>query len=199
MNLNKKIQQAANDSIGKIIEPISKRNLASLNILSPIICKDYKIYLTINVDEKLSIDYKKVQQLCSSEFEKIPYVKKYYITISGNKNAKKVFQQPKIKQIILIASGKGGVGKSTITANLAIAAQQSGLTVGVADADISGPSIPHLFGIAEKKPEIIDNRFTPLENHNIQIMSMGFLTPAENALILRGPMISKAINNLINL
>lgn len=109
-----------------------------------------------------------------------------------NKNSK---NKP---QIILICGAKGGVGKSTICYNLALASQKLGQNTAIIDADIYGPSIHHLCGVKQQAPEIKHNLMLPRKVKNLQLNSMGFLIPKENALIWRGPMISKAINNLIN-
>ncbi len=104
---------------------------------------------------------------------------------------------PGIKHIIAIASGKGGVGKSTVTTNLALALAQTGARVGILDADIYGPSQPLLLGLSGK-PEIIDNKMQPLMSHGIQVMSIGFLVDTQAAMIWRGPMVSGALMQLLN-
>lgn len=103
---------------------------------------------------------------------------------------------PNIKNIIAIASGKGGVGKSTVTANLALALQQRGAKVGVLDADIYGPSQPTLFNLSGQ-PEVVDQQFMPLQNYGIQVMSIGFLIDADKAAIWRGPMVTKALMQML--
>lgn len=102
-----------------------------------------------------------------------------------------------IKNIIAIASGKGGVGKSTVTANLALAFATQGARVGILDADIYGPSQPLLLGLSGK-PEIIDNKMQPLMAYGLQVMSIGFLVDTDAAMIWRGPMVSGALMQLLN-
>lgn len=104
---------------------------------------------------------------------------------------------PGIKNIIAIASGKGGVGKSTVTTNLASALQADGARVGVLDADIYGPSQPTLFKLTGR-PEVYDGKFIPLKNHGIQVMSIGFLIDTDKAAIWRGPMVAKALQQMLN-
>ena len=109
---------------------------------------------------------------------------------SGNKN---------IKNIIAIASGKGGVGKSTTSVNLAYALIAEGASVGILDADIYGPSIPTLLGLQNAKPSSDDGKFmTPLNANGLSAMSIGFLVDAEDATVWRGPMASGAFNQLLN-
>ncbi|RFP65010.1 iron-sulfur cluster carrier protein ApbC [Hymenobacter lapidiphilus] len=109
---------------------------------------------------------------------------------------------PGVKNIIAVASGKGGVGKSTVTANLAIALAQTGARVGLIDADISGPSMPLMFGVESARPHIFQgedgkNRIQPIEAHGVKLMSIGFLAPAESAIVWRGPMASSALKQFI--
>ena len=105
----------------------------------------------------------------------------------------------KIKHTILVLSGKGGVGKSTVSANLAVALSQKEYKVGILDIDIHGPSIPKMLGVEDKKPESSKEGFTPVfYSPNLKIMSMGFLLPdADSPVIWRGPMKMTAIKQLI--
>ncbi len=98
----------------------------------------------------------------------------------------------------MVASGKGGVGKSTVAANLAISLAELGYKVGILDADIYGPSIPRIFNIKEK-PEIKDGLLIPFEKYGLKIMSMGFLVPEGSALVWRGPMLTKAVHQLFKM
>lgn len=105
---------------------------------------------------------------------------------------------PGVKHIIAVSSGKGGVGKSTVTSHLAIALAQKGAKVGLMDADIYGPSIPRMFGILNQPPPVnSNNKIVPIERYNVKIMSMGFLVEDNQALIWRGPMLFKAIQQFI--
>jgi len=119
----------------------------------------------------------------------------------SNPNLIKGKNIPGIKNIIAVASGKGGVGKSTITANLAVSLSKLGYKVGILDADIYGPSIPIMFDVVKERPlsTTIDGRskMKPVENYGIKVLSIGFFTTPEQAVIWRGPMASKALNQLI--
>lgn len=103
-----------------------------------------------------------------------------------------------VKSVVAVASGKGGVGKSTVAANLAIALKQSGLKVGLLDADVYGPSVPRMLGGRNLKPEANADgtKLIPLEAHGISLMSMGFLIGEDKPMIWRGPMVSGAIQQL---
>jgi ATP-binding protein involved in chromosome partitioning len=108
---------------------------------------------------------------------------------------------PGIKNIIAVASGKGGVGKSTTTANLAVSLARMGFSVGVLDADIYGPSMPIMFDVEDEKPISVEvdgkSKMKPVESYEIKILSIGFFTSPSQAVIWRGPMAAKALNQMI--
>ena len=108
---------------------------------------------------------------------------------------------PGVKNIIAVASGKGGVGKSTITSNIAVTLSKMGFNVGVLDADIYGPSIPIMFDVADQKPSAVkvgnSSKMKPVENYGVKILSIGFFTKPNQAVIWRGPMAAKALNQMI--
>lgn len=108
---------------------------------------------------------------------------------------------PGVNNIIAIASGKGGVGKSTVTANIGITLSKMGFKVGILDADIYGPSIPMMFDVANEKPLSVNvggqSKMKPVENYGIKVLSIGFFTQPDQAVIWRGPMAAKALNQMI--
>mgnify|MGYP001094531121 CR=1 FL=1 len=120
---------------------------------------------------------------------------------TSKKNEIKGKPIPGINNIIAVASGKGGVGKSTVTANLAISLASMGFKVGVLDADIYGPSIPIMFNVASEKPLSVNvngkSKMKPVESYGVKILSIGFFTKPDQAVIWRGPMASKALNQMI--
>ena len=108
---------------------------------------------------------------------------------------------PGIQNIVAVASGKGGVGKSTVTANLAVTLSKMGFKVGILDADIYGPSIPIMFDVSMEKPLSVNvdgkSKMKPIENYGVKVLSIGFFTQPNQAVIWRGPMAAKALNQLI--
>jgi ATP-binding protein involved in chromosome partitioning len=103
---------------------------------------------------------------------------------------------PEVRHVVAVASGKGGVGKSTVAANLAVALAQLGYRVGLLDADIYGPSVPTMFGITQK-PRVIGNRIYPFEKYGIILMSLGFILETDTPVIWRGPMVMRAIEQML--
>jgi len=108
---------------------------------------------------------------------------------------------PGIKNVVAVASGKGGVGKSTVTANLAVTLSKMGFKVGVLDADVYGPSIPIMFDVQEERPLAVTvdgkSKMLPVENYDVKVLSIGFFTQPNQAVIWRGPMAAKALNQMI--
>jgi ATP-binding protein involved in chromosome partitioning len=108
---------------------------------------------------------------------------------------------PGIQNIVAVASGKGGVGKSTVTANLAVTLAKMGFKVGVLDADIYGPSIPIMFDVQNEKPLAVNiegkSKMKPIENYGVKVLSIGFFTQPDQAVVWRGPMAAKALNQMI--
>ena len=108
---------------------------------------------------------------------------------------------PGIKNIVAVASGKGGVGKSTVTSNMAVTLYKMGFKVGVLDADVYGPSIPIMYDVADARPLAVEidgkSKMKPIENYGVKILSIGFFTQPNQAVIWRGPMAAKALNQMI--
>jgi ATP-binding protein involved in chromosome partitioning len=104
---------------------------------------------------------------------------------------------PGVDNIIAVASGKGGVGKSTTAVNFALALQEKGLRVGILDADIYGPSMPRLLGLKGQPQQISGNKLAPMEAYGLKVMSMGFLVDEETPMIWRGPMVMSALSQML--
>ena len=196
------------DNILSLIYTFSKKfsdpktNLAfdpQNNNISAIIKEgNVNIFLRVSGDE---IDvYKDILKLLKNNVAQIPGVISVNIALTSEKNDKKSTQKFKIdaKNIIAIASGKGGVGKSTFAVNLSVALQTLGMKVGLLDADIYGPSVPRMMGVS-KKPEMnSDKKLIPIINYGIKCMSIGFILEDESPTIWRGPMIMKALEQMFN-
>lgn len=115
---------------------------------------------------------------------------------SGFSGPRGVQAVPGVKHVIAIASGKGGVGKSTVAVNVAASLQLSGAHVGLLDADIYGPSVPAMLGVAGD-PKVVEQKLMPLEAHGVKVMSIGLLAGADKAMVWRGPMIGRAVEQML--
>ena len=189
-----------------VIHPEKGKDIVSLNMVEDMKVKGKKISFTLHFDKSNDPFESAIRKACVSAIQK--YVDKK-AEIKGNINIKsdevmkkdEIKVLPKVKNIIAVASGKGGVGKSTIATNLAIALSKSGAAVGLIDADIYGPSIPKMFNVEGQKPMVskIDgvDIIEPIENYGIKILSIGFFINPDDALVWRGPMATNALKQLI--
>ncbi|HQZ30936.1 MAG TPA: iron-sulfur cluster carrier protein ApbC [Arenimonas sp.] len=134
--------------------------------------------------------------------EALPGVSQAVVTVTSRVHAHRVQKDltplPEVRNIIAVASGKGGVGKSTTAVNLALALQAEGATVGVLDADIYGPSIPKMLGLAGRPDSPDGKTIEPKHNHGLQAMSIGLLVGEDTPMIWRGPMVTQALQQLLN-
>lgn len=191
------------ETLKNVIDPDLKHDIVSLGFV-----KNLKI-----IDNNISFELQLTTPACPlrnqfvKECEKviranIKDVNKIGITLTSNvqKNISSTDKKnllPNVKNTLAIASGKGGVGKSTIAVNIAVALAKDGARVGLLDADVYGPSAPLMFGINEK-PKIINNKLQPLEKFGVKIMSIGFLIDPMDAVIWRGPLASGAIKQFMS-
>lgn len=189
---------------------LKNKNL-DVDIIQGIVQKTDNIGFVINIGN-LGIDKKqgeKLSKLCEEKIKAEMNFKKVTIILTSHENIKDKKEPVKsinstnskvlgVKKIIAVASAKGGVGKSTIACNLAMALQNKGLKIAVVDADIYGPSIPHLMNL-QKQPEIKDNLMLPLISHDVKFISIGSLIDENSAGVWRGPMVTKILNQLINM
>ena len=164
-----------------------------------VVNNDGKVNIFLTVSSNNAELYQEIIKSLKKNTEKIPGVISVNIALTLDKDTIKD-KKFKIdaKNIIAIASGKGGVGKSTFAVNLSVALKSIGMKVGLLDADIYGPSIPRMMGVT-KKPEINNNKkLIPIENYGIKCMSIGFILNDESPTIWRGPMIMKALEQMFN-
>lgn len=192
-------------ALSTVEEPDLKKDLVSLGMIKDINIDGSKVGFTVvlttpacplkELIKKRCVDA--IQGMYGAEIEVVIKLTAEVSTI--REGVDKLL--PKIKNIIAIASGKGGVGKSTVTSNLAVALSKAGARVGLIDADISGPSIPTMFGVEKEQPNMTSiegkNFIIPLEKYGVELISIGVLVPAESAVTWRGPMVSSALRQFI--
>ncbi|MBI4784338.1 MAG: Mrp/NBP35 family ATP-binding protein [Oscillatoriophycideae cyanobacterium NC_groundwater_1537_Pr4_S-0.65um_50_18] len=181
-------QQEVIQCLKQVVEPTLKSDIISLGKVRNLRIVDDYIYLRLYAGSHQQQLHAEIQTVLTS----LPWCKKSYIQLCTI---------PHVKTTLAISSGKGGVGKSTATVNLAIALQQSGAKVGILDADVYGPNIPQMMGLGQLEVNVIDTpngqRFVPLEAYGIKVMSVGLLAEPDHPLAWRGPVLHKIITQFI--
>lgn len=192
------------EALKTVDDPDLKQDLVSLNMISNIEVGENKISFSVVLTTPACPLKELIKKDCLAAIEKIAPDFDVNIEMTSNVTSvrSKSLVLPKVKNIIAVASGKGGVGKSTVTANLAVALAKMGASVGVIDADIFGPSIPTMFDCEHEQPRMSKegdkNMIIPIEKYGVKLISIGFLTPADNAIIWRGPMAGSALKQFIS-
>jgi ATP-binding protein involved in chromosome partitioning len=200
-------KQAILDALSTVIEPDLKKDIIALGLVKVLDVKDQTISLEVKVSNPAM--HSKMRMKEAVEFAihrtlgKEWKVESDIQPISGderNGELRKVL--PGVKHIIAVASGKGGVGKSTISCNLAAGLARRGYQVGLLDADIYGPSAPVMFDLVHEKPKVIEkdgkNLLEPITQYGVKVLSIGFFAEVNQAVVWRGPMATKALNQLVN-
>jgi ATP-binding protein involved in chromosome partitioning len=185
--------------------PDMEGNIVDLGMVSDVFISDGKAYFSITVPAERAKELEPMRAAAERVVREIPGVKAAMVALTadqphghrpaGGMPAKTGI--PGVGSIIAVASGKGGVGKSTTSVNLALALQVNGLKVGLLDADIYGPSMPRLLKIHGRPQQIEGRLIRPMENYGLKVMSMGFLVDEEVAMIWRGPMIQSALLQML--
>ena len=194
-------------ALKEVKDPASGNSLLDSDILKNIQIFGEEVILDVEVNNP-SLHYKKqIENDCIKMIhEKVDQQAKIQVNfhLKQQENKESINKKdsiPGVKNIIAVASGKGGVGKSTITANLAVALADLGHKVGIIDADIYGPSMHIMFDLEDSSPQAIEvdgkQKIKPLENYGVKLLSIGFFTQAKDAVVWRGPMASKALHQLI--
>ncbi|MBV8537544.1 MAG: iron-sulfur cluster carrier protein ApbC [Alphaproteobacteria bacterium] len=174
----------------------------SLDMVSGLAVKDGHVAFAIEVDPKQGPHLEPLRQAAEKAVDAVPGV----LSVSAVLTAQKAAPPPKspgkqlipgVRTIIAVASGKGGVGKSTTAVNLALALAAKGLKVGILDADIYGPSQPRMMGISGKPRSPDGKTIEPMQNYGVKVMSMGFLVPEDTPMIWRGPMVMGALEQML--
>ena len=203
LDLNKK---NIKEVFKKVIFPTTDKNFIDLGVILNIQLFGNEVVLDIEISNPTLQFKKRIENICvealQKQFGNTIVVKLNFIVKKVEKDNKiKGNPIPGVKNIIAVSSGKGGVGKSTISANLSVALVELGYKVGLVDADIYGPSMPIMFDLVGESPNAIDvngkKKMQPLENYGVKMVSMGLFTQANQAIVWRGPMASKALNQLI--
>jgi ATP-binding protein involved in chromosome partitioning len=182
-----------------VLEPLLKQDLISLQMVRNLqVSDDGRIQFTIILPTPAHPYRHQIQQVCETVLYQLPFVTDVAITFAADvvddRRIGGVLDKS-VRNTIVVASGKGGVGKSTVAANLALALSLQGARVGILDLDMYGPSMPIMLGI-QQIPRAHNGKLMPVRQHGVKVMSMGFLVAEEAPVIWRGPMMHQAIQQL---
>jgi ATP-binding protein involved in chromosome partitioning len=186
-------------ALATIMDPDLNKDIVSLGFVKNLTISGDEVAFTIELTTPACPVKDQLRTAADTAVKKLGWPKTVQVEMTANVRAAAPSGRTdlQIKNIIAVASGKGGVGKSTVATNLAFALKRSGARVGLMDADIYGPSVPHMLGIRDRRPatEVINgqNRILPIEHDGLKVMSMGFLVDVEKPVIWRGPMVHSAV------
>jgi len=196
-------------TLSDIPGPDGSGDVVSLGLLSEILIKDKVVSFAVSVDPKRAAELEPWRVKIQETVENMRGVNAARVILTAQKepapgpdikpkSSKTArIEVPGVKHIIAVASGKGGVGKSTTAVNIALSLKALGHNVGILDADIYGPSLPKLMGIHEKPEVPKQSKLKPMENYGTKVMSMGFLVDEDTPMIWRGPMVISAITQML--
>jgi ATP-binding protein involved in chromosome partitioning len=187
------------EALRTVQDPELHRDLVTLNMVKDIWVDDGNVAFTVVLTTPACPLRTQIEQEAREAVQKLPGVKRVVVSFAAQVRADSRIGAKldvPIKNIVAVASGKGGVGKTTVAANLAVALAQMGAKVGILDADIYGPNVPIVMGV-DAMPAPEGDKMAPPVVHGVQVMSIGFLVPEGEALIWRGPMLHKAIEQLL--
>ena len=191
--------------LSNISESESKKDIVSANLVQTLQIEGDHIHLVVHSLNPALHARKRLEEAIRFRLEntlgKDIQIDCEIKPVSGNERKARRSVLPDVKHIVAIASGKGGVGKSTLTANLAVGLKEKGFRVGLIDADIYGPSMPTMFDVSGERPRMVEvdgkSLIEPVTGHGVKLLSIGFFTDQENAVVWRGPMASKALTQMI--
>lgn len=192
------------NALAKVIEPDLKKDIVTLDLVSDLSIQDKEISFTVKMYNPALHAKKRMEEALQFQLErafgKDVNAKISLIPLPKDKEPEIRAILSNVKHIIAVASGKGGVGKSTITANLAAGLAKMGYRVGLVDADIYGPSMPTMFDLVGQRPVGVEKDdktlIKPIESYGVKILSIGFFADPEQAVVWRGPMATKALNQM---
>jgi ATP-binding protein involved in chromosome partitioning len=204
------------EALKRVPGPDGRGDIVGLGMVSGVVVKNGNVGFAIEIDPKRADELEPLRRAAEQAVSALPDVLSVTAVLTAHRGAPRPSAPsqpqerathraghaqkaavPGVRHIVAVASGKGGVGKSTTAVNLALALKAMGLRVGLLDADIYGPSQPRMMGISGKPTSPDGRRLNPLENYGVKVMSIGFMVPEETPMIWRGPMVMSAINQML--
>lgn len=189
-------------ALALVKDPATGRGIVDLKLVTDVAVDGGTVTITADSLSPLTVHREKLERDIRAALDTVGGVTRAVVDLRAKVRASgagRTDAQPikGVKNVIAVASGKGGVGKSTIAVNLAVSLVAAGARVGLLDADVYGPSMPLMMGVNER-PLMRDNKIVPLEAHGVKVMSIGFILDATKALIWRGPLVAQLINQFLN-
>ncbi len=194
------LKEAILEALKQVIDPDLHRDIVSLGFVKEIKECDGNVAATIELTTPACPVKDILKQQAIDAIKSVPGVVNVAVDMTAQVRARDIAPEdmlPGVKHCIAVASGKGGVGKSTISVNLAIALAKTGAKVGLMDADVYGPSIPMMMGCANERPDSDGEKILPIVKHGITMMSIGFLLEDGQAVMWRGPMVAATVRQLL--
>ena len=198
-------------TLGEVKDPSQSKDIVSLGLVTNVNIKDSNVSVTLEVPVHRGSAMEPIRKLAQEKIIKINGVTSATVVVTAHENKQKStisltdkddikekIIESKVKRFVAVGSGKGGVGKSTTSVNLAIALKLEGYSVGLLDADVYGPSLPRMLGVSGRPASVGGDMVAPLQNFGISLMSMGLLVPDDTAMIWRGPMVQSALTQMLN-
>lgn len=201
-------REAVLNALSNVVDPDRNKNIIRLDMVKDLQIDGNQVSFTVVCKEPDTPFYNQVAEACqrvlheevSRDLEVDVEVDSEMISLDEDimEGGEKKQETEGVQNTIAVASGKGGVGKSTVAVNMAVALAEQGYEVALVDTDIYGPSIPKMMGMEEEKPRVNDERkLEPLEKHGVKLLSMGFMVDPEKAVVWRGPMVTKAVKQFL--
>jgi ATP-binding protein involved in chromosome partitioning len=198
-------------TLGEVKDPSQSKDIVSLGLVTNVNIKDSNVSVTLEVPVHRGSAMEPIRKLAQEKIIKINGVTSATVVVTAHENKQKStisltdkddikekIIESNVKRFVAVGSGKGGVGKSTTSVNLAIALKLEGYSVGLLDADVYGPSLPRMLGVSGRPASVGGDMVAPLQNFGISLMSMGLLVPDDTAMIWRGPMVQSALTQMLN-
>jgi ATP-binding protein involved in chromosome partitioning len=187
-------------ALSQVQDPDLRRDIVTLGFVKDVQIEGGAVAFTVELTTPACPVKEELKAQCETVVSGLEGVDSVQVTMTAQTRSRQIEAQdlvPDVKHVIAVASGKGGVGKSTVTVNLAIALAQAGARVGVMDADVYGPCIPLMMGAADERPFTRGNKIIPIQRYGVQLMSLGFLLEEGQAVLWRGPMVAGTVKQLL--